>query len=99
MTIRCSAALLLCVVEYAAGQVPAPAVPPAAASTATTWTEHYRRATLSIGRVVEDHGQNVFQVLGAAVVVALDAPAGLADRGSFTYPVNTPLSWHQCRIY
>jgi hypothetical protein len=53
--------------KLAAGQSPAP--PQAGAA----WTEHYRRATVSIGRVQEDHGAKVFQVLGTGVIVAPDA--------------------------
>lgn len=34
-----------------------------------SWADIYRSATISFGRVVEDHGQRVFQVLGTGIVV------------------------------
>jgi hypothetical protein len=37
------------------------------------WTEHYRNSTLSVGRLVKDaQGSEAFQVLGTAIIAALD---------------------------
>jgi hypothetical protein len=51
-------------------QTPAPAG--SAPSKPVAWTEHYRNATISIGRIIDSGGIKSFQVIGTAVIVAPD---------------------------
>ena len=62
----------------------------------SSWVDSYRNATISFGRVVEDHGQRLFQVVGTGIFIAI-----VANGESHLFLVTakhmfyeSSLSWH-----
>ena len=45
---------------------------PNPAQPAPSWTEHYRKSTISFGRIVTDGDRSVYQAIGTGVIVAID---------------------------
>jgi hypothetical protein len=58
------------------------------------WTEHYRKSTLSVGRVIKNReGHDEFQVLGTAVIAAVDPTRAYIVTAKHVFD-DPSQSWH-----
>jgi hypothetical protein len=55
---------------------PTTAAPPTAQASKPAWADHYRKATVSFGRIVSDGPRQVFAVVGTGVIVNTDDHTG-----------------------
>lgn len=84
-------------VSIAGGWSQVPANAPPAQVEIPDWTEHYRNATISFGRVVSDEGHQIFQVLGTGVIVAFDPHTGYIVTAKHIF--DDPLqNWHPSEL-
>src|ERR1019366_7635480 len=68
--------ILACTALLARGQAPSPPQPPpspAANAKPVEMLDHWRRATIALGIVVQDGNTSKFVTLGSAIIVALDS--------------------------
>jgi S1-C subfamily serine protease len=96
-------ALWLIVTLGGAGFAQTPTPSPTAAPTPPppqqqpAWTEHYRNATISLGRIVTDRGQDVFQVVGTGVIAAVDSKTAFIVTAKHVFD-DPSQSWHPSKL-
>lgn len=75
----------------------APRTPQPGVQQPAPWTEHYRNSTVSFGRVVTDGGHQIFQVLGAGVIVAIDRSHGYIVTAKHVFD-DPKQNWHPAEL-
>jgi hypothetical protein len=80
-------------------QIPTPAAPGTPPTTPTVpWTDHYRRATISFGKIDTVDGKQTFQVIGTGVIVAPDAHHAYIVTAKHVF-YEPKANWHPAELH